>query len=118
MPLVTLKDAELAYGLTPLLDRAQLTIRAGERVALIGRNGTGKSSLLSVISGARVLDSGEVQRRDGLSIVLVEQEPELAAQEPGRRANGGRRLDDGSVDDGQINGEELDGGAARLGQDR
>ena len=79
MPLVTLKDAELAYGLTPLLDRAQLTIRAGERVALIGRNGTGKSSLLSVISGARVLDSGEVQRRDGLSIVLVEQEPELAA---------------------------------------
>jgi len=78
MPIVTLKDAELAYGLTPLLDRAQLTIRAGERVALIGRNGTGKSSLLSVISGARVLDSGEVQRRDGLSIVLVEQEPELA----------------------------------------
>ena len=79
MPLVTLKEAELAFGLTPLLDRAQLAIRSGERVALIGRNGTGKSSLLAVIAGTRVLDSGEVQRRDGLSIVLVEQEPVLGA---------------------------------------
>ncbi len=77
MPIVTLKDAELAYGLTPLLDRAQLVIRSGERVALIGRNGTGKSSLLSIIAGSRGLDSGEVQRRDGLSITLVEQEPAL-----------------------------------------
>ena len=45
---------------------------------MIGRNGTGKSSLLSVIAGSRALDAGQVQRRDGLSIVLVEQEPALA----------------------------------------
>ncbi len=77
MPLITLKDAELAYGLTPLLDRAQLAIRAGERVALIGRNGTGKSTLLSVLAGTRSLDGGEVARRDGLKIAVVDQEPEL-----------------------------------------
>lgn len=77
MPLITLKDAELAYGLTPLLDRAQLAVRAGERVALIGRNGTGKSTLLSVLAGTRSLDGGEVARRDGLKIAVVDQEPEL-----------------------------------------
>ena len=79
MPLVTVRDAELAFGLTPLLDRAQLSVRAGERVALIGRNGTGKSSLIDVIAGRRVLDAGEVQRREGLVVVTVEQEPLLAA---------------------------------------
>ena len=52
MPLITLKDGELAYGLTPLLDRAAFAIRSGERVALIGRNGTGKSTLLAVLAGS------------------------------------------------------------------
>ena len=46
-----LQDAELAFGLTPLLDRANLTVQPGERIGLIGRNGTGKSSLLNVIAG-------------------------------------------------------------------
>jgi ATP-binding cassette subfamily F protein uup len=77
MPLVTILDAELAYGLHPLLDRAGFNVRAGERVGLIGRNGTGKSSLLKVIAGEQSLDGGEVRRRDGLSIALVEQEPAL-----------------------------------------
>jgi ATPase components of ABC transporters with duplicated ATPase domains len=77
MPLITLRNAELAYGLHPLLDRANLAIDAGERVGLIGRNGTGKSSLLQAIAGAVVLDDGEIARQDGLRIVLVEQEPEL-----------------------------------------
>ncbi len=77
MSLLTLQDAELAFGLHPLLDRADLVVADGERIGLIGRNGTGKSSLLKVIAGQASLDDGQVKRRDGLSVVLVEQEPEL-----------------------------------------
>ncbi|MCA3225286.1 MAG: ATP-binding cassette domain-containing protein [Burkholderiales bacterium] len=79
MALLTLLDAELAHGDVPLLDRAQLTLLPGERLGLIGRNGSGKSSLLQVIAGRAALDAGELQRRDGLAVVLVEQEPELPA---------------------------------------
>jgi len=77
MSLITLLDSHLAYGDRPLLDGAQLTVRSGERVGLIGRNGTGKSTLLRVIAGLAHLDDGEVQRRDGLRITYVEQEPQL-----------------------------------------
>jgi ATP-binding cassette subfamily F protein uup len=77
MTLLTLLSAELAYGLTPLLDAATCTINEGDRIGLIGRNGTGKSTLLGVMAGRVPLDDGEVQRRDGLRIVTVEQEPEL-----------------------------------------
>ncbi len=79
MSLINLIDAELAFGLFPLLDRANFTLLASERVGLIGRNGTGKSSLLQVIAGRQQLDSGELQRSQGLSIVHVEQEPVLPA---------------------------------------
>jgi ATP-binding cassette subfamily F protein uup len=79
MPLITLRNAELAYGLHPLLDRANLAVDEGERVGLIGRNGTGKSSLLQAIAGNVALDDGELARQDGLRIVVVEQEPELPA---------------------------------------
>jgi ATP-binding cassette subfamily F protein uup len=77
MPLLTLADAELAFGLHPLLDRASFAVRSGERIGLIGRNGTGKSTLLRVITGELSLDGGEIRRRDGLRIALVEQEPSL-----------------------------------------
>ncbi|HLQ13076.1 MAG TPA: ATP-binding cassette domain-containing protein [Steroidobacteraceae bacterium] len=77
MTLLSLLSAELAYGLTPLLDQASCALEEGDRVGLIGRNGTGKSTLLNVFAGRSVLDDGEVQRRDGLRIVTVEQEPEL-----------------------------------------
>ena len=77
MALVTLRDAGLAYGLQPLLDRANLTVGDGERIGLIGRNGTGKSSLLKILAGEGALDDGDIERRDGLTIVLVEQEPLL-----------------------------------------
>jgi len=77
MPLLTIIDAELAFGLHPLLDRASLTVRTGDRIGLIGRNGTGKSSLLNAIAGSIDLDGGEIKRKDGVSIALVEQEPIL-----------------------------------------
>ena len=77
MSLVTLLDAHLAYGDTPLLDGARLSVLAGERIGLIGRNGTGKSTLLKVIADQAHLDDGELTRREGLRIELVEQEPVL-----------------------------------------
>jgi ATP-binding cassette subfamily F protein uup len=81
MPLVTLIDAELAYGDLPLLDRAAFSLDAGERIGLIGRNGTGKSSLLGVIAGAVALDGGELKREKNLRIALVPQEPQLLARD-------------------------------------
>src|SRR5215831_8503723 len=77
MPLITLHDVELAFGLQPLLDRASLIVDDREHIGLIGRNGTGKSSLLQAIHGTLELDSGDLKRRDGLRTVLVEQEPLL-----------------------------------------
>src|SRR5690349_11018989 len=77
MPLITLADAELAYGELPLLDRASFAMESGERIGLIGRNGTGKSSLLGVIAGTATLDEGDLKKRDGLRVVMVEQEPAL-----------------------------------------
>ena len=75
--LFSLIDAGLAFGAHPLLDGAAFTLTAGERLGLIGRNGTGKSSLLNVIAGRIQLDDGRAVVRDGLRIVLVEQEPVL-----------------------------------------
>src|SRR5688572_1606542 len=79
MPLLTLADAELHYGDLPLLDRAALAVEAGERIGLIGRNGTGKSSLLGILAGTVALDDGELKKTDGLKIVRVEQEPAVPA---------------------------------------
>src|SRR3954470_18493872 len=75
MPLLTLAGGELAYGEHPLLERAAFALEERERIGLIGRNGTGKSSLLAVLAGTVALDDGEVRRRDGLHLVSVSQEP-------------------------------------------
>jgi ATP-binding cassette subfamily F protein uup len=77
MSLLALRDAHIAFGERPLLDGAQFTILAGERLGLIGRNGTGKSTLLAVLAGRIPLDAGERQQRDRLRLALVEQEPVL-----------------------------------------
>jgi ATP-binding cassette subfamily F protein uup len=77
MAMLTLRDAELAFGLHPLLDHADFALDANERVGLIGRNGTGKSSLLLAIAGQLALDAGIVERPDNITVVLVEQEPLL-----------------------------------------
>ena len=79
MPILRLQDAELAFGMQPLLDRAEFSIESGERVGLIGRNGTGKSSLLNIVAGRAELDGGELMARDGLRVIMVEQEPQLPA---------------------------------------
>jgi len=79
MPLLSLQGAELAYGLHPLLDRADFSIEPGERIGLIGRNGTGKSSLLDVLAGRGEPDGGDLAAPAGLRVVLVEQEPQLPA---------------------------------------
>lgn len=77
MPFITIADAQLAWGDLPLLDRAQMQLDAGERVGLIGRNGTGKSSLMHVLAGRDKLDDGILTRQDGLVSVYLEQEPNL-----------------------------------------
>ena len=77
MALITLRDACLAFGDRPLLDGAALAVRDGERLGFIGRNGTGKSTVLKIIAGLTALDEGELQRRTGLRLALLEQEPQL-----------------------------------------
>ena len=79
MALLSLTDAHLAYGHVPLLDGAAFALEPGERVALIGRNGTGKSSLLKVLAGVERLDDGLLQQQGGLRRVYVPQEPQFAA---------------------------------------
>ncbi|MDE2082278.1 MAG: ATP-binding cassette domain-containing protein, partial [Burkholderiales bacterium] len=75
MALLTLADAHLAYGHVPLLDGTALAIEPGERLALIGRNGAGKSSLLKILAGLERPDDGTLQLQTGLSRVYVAQEP-------------------------------------------
>ncbi len=77
MSLLTLRDVDLAYGHVALLRDAELSIEAGERIALIGRNGTGKSSLLRGIAGLLAFDDGEITRQSGVSVAYVAQEPSL-----------------------------------------
>jgi ATP-binding cassette subfamily F protein uup len=79
MALLTLVDAHLAFGHVPLLDGAALALEAGERVALIGRNGAGKSSLLKILAGLEKPDDGTLQLQTGLRRVYVAQEPQFAA---------------------------------------
>lgn len=81
MPLLSLSDASLAFGHVPLLDHADFQLDPGERVALIGRNGTGKSSLLTALAGLSVLDEGQVWLQPGIRVGHVPQEPPFAADE-------------------------------------
>jgi ATP-binding cassette subfamily F protein uup len=75
MPLLKLDNGCLAYGHVPLLDAAAFQLDAGERVALIGRNGTGKSSLLAALAGRAPLDDGTLWTQPGLKLGYVPQEP-------------------------------------------
>jgi ATP-binding cassette subfamily F protein uup len=74
MPLLRFDNVSLAYGHMPLLAHVSFQIESGERVCLVGRNGTGKTTLLRVITGAAVPDDGEIWRQDGMRIAHLEQE--------------------------------------------
>ena len=75
MPLVQLSAVSLAYGHVPLLDRVDLVIEPARRIGLIGRNGTGKSSLLKILAGDATPDDGSVWRAPSLKLAFVPQEP-------------------------------------------
>ncbi|MCQ4264138.1 ABC transporter ATP-binding protein [Stutzerimonas stutzeri] len=74
MTLLKFTDVSLAYGTTPLLDGVSWQIARGERVCIIGRNGTGKSSMLRLVKGDRASDDGEIWRAPGLKIGELPQE--------------------------------------------
>ncbi len=81
MALITLTDAKLAFGHHPLLDRTNFALEEGERVGLIGRNGTGKSSFLKILAAIEKLDDGLIQVQQDLRIAYVAQEPLLNAKQ-------------------------------------
>ncbi len=74
MALLSLRSVSVAFGGPPLLDGINLQLEAGERLCLMGRNGTGKSTLLRLISGEINPDGGEIFRQQGLKVALVSQE--------------------------------------------
>ena len=77
MALITLLNAQLAFGHVPLLDQADFSLLSAERVGLIGRNGTGKSSMLKILGGMEKPDDGTLQLQQGIRVAYVAQEPML-----------------------------------------
>nr|WP_298250154.1 ATP-binding cassette domain-containing protein [uncultured Halomonas sp.] len=81
MTLLRLEQLQLAYGTHVLLDSADLVLEKGERLALVGRNGTGKSTLLRLVAGETLPDGGNIWRAPGLKIGVLDQElPEASDQ--------------------------------------
>lgn len=77
MPWITLNDVSLAYGHVALLDRVAFSLEPGERVGIVGRNGTGKSSFLKILAGLEKPDDGSIQIQTGVRRAYVTQEPLL-----------------------------------------
>jgi ATP-binding cassette subfamily F protein uup len=77
-PLLLLKDISLRFGNTQLLDGADLSVSAGERLCLVGRNGSGKSSLLKITAGLLEADDGSRFAQPGAVVRYLPQEPSLA----------------------------------------
>ncbi|UJF18091.1 ABC transporter ATP-binding protein [Vibrio sp. SS-MA-C1-2] len=80
MALLTISNAQLAYGDHPLLDKAEFILQPGERVCLVGRNGAGKSTLMKVISGDVTLDDGTIQFQQDIKVSRLEQDPPKNAE--------------------------------------
>ena len=79
MPLLlTAQDLSLAFGWRPLLDHVNFSLESGERVALLGRNGEGKSTLLNVLRGAQTPDDGSLRISEGVRIAYLPQDPPAA----------------------------------------
>jgi ATP-binding cassette subfamily F protein uup len=79
VPLLTLSNVSAAFGHLPLLDHAALTLDGGERVAVIGRNGTGKSTLLRILNGERAPDAGQLWRAPGVRSTRLDQDVPLVS---------------------------------------
>ncbi len=77
-PLIALNDARLRFGDRPLFEGLSLTLSKGERACLVGRNGSGKSSLLKVIAGFQDLDSGQRFLQPGTSVSYLPQDPDFS----------------------------------------
>ncbi|HCM0911899.1 TPA: ABC transporter ATP-binding protein [Vibrio parahaemolyticus] len=75
MALLTIHNAQLAFGDHPLLDRAEFTLQENERVCLVGRNGAGKSTLMKVLAGDILLDDGKIQITQDVVVSRLEQDP-------------------------------------------
>ncbi|MSO56287.1 MAG: ATP-binding cassette domain-containing protein [Acidobacteria bacterium] len=82
MPLVSLDHISMAYGHLPLLEDATFQIERGERVCVIGRNGTGKSTLLQIIAGDVQPDAGTIWRQPNLRVARLVQDVPLSADRP------------------------------------
>ena len=122
-PLIALKDARLAFGATTLFADLDLTLAGGERACLVGRNGTGKSTLLKVIAGQQDLDSGERFLQPGTRVAYLPQDPQFEAKDtiadyvargPVEESKGGRDAAPRHAVDAVLVRLELDG-ARQLG---
>ena len=130
MALITLRDITLAFGGPSLFDGINLQIEPGDRLCLMGRNGTGKSTLLKLISGELPPESGELIRQQGLKVALVSQEIpqeiggtvfEVVAQHPHATADSDQWQHEQQVErvlnrlhlDGEALFETLSGGTKR-----
>jgi ATP-binding cassette subfamily F protein uup len=80
VPVVSLDSVSLAFGHLPLLENVVLQVEPGERVAIVGRNGTGKSTLLRVMSGEQAPDSGTVWKQPGLQVARLDQDVPLSTE--------------------------------------
>ncbi len=80
-PLISANELALTYGHQPLLVSVTLGVAPGEKLGLVGRNGSGKTSLLRILSGQQAPDQGEVYRRRGLRIGYLPQEFELSNEQ-------------------------------------
>jgi ABC transport system ATP-binding/permease protein len=81
MPVITLDHIHMAFGHLPLLDDASLLVEAGERIAVIGRNGTGKSTLLKILSGEQPADAGAIWRAPALTAARLGQDAALTTDQ-------------------------------------
>ncbi len=75
MELIRISQGELAFGEDSILDKADLTVKTGERVCLVGRNGAGKSSLLKILNGMQNLDDGQMLISNNVRLAMLEQDP-------------------------------------------
>lgn len=75
MELIRIAQGELAFGEDSILDKANLTIKTGERVCLVGKNGAGKSSLMKVLMGKLNLDDGQILMSSNIKLAMLEQDP-------------------------------------------